>query len=278
MTTPNPGLQLRSVTLASGVQLELAEQGPRDGPPVLLLHGSTDSWRSFEPLLPHLPPHWHVIVPSLRGHGGSDKRARSYRVDDFAADIGALAGQLGLRPMLVVGHSMGAAIALHLARTQPQRLRALVAAAAFASFADKAELADFHASAIEPLVDPVPRELAIEFQRSTIAGAVPPGLLETMVGESLRVPAHVWRGAFAGLMQHDVLAGLPRIAVPALLAWGSADAYVPREDQERLLRALPDARLQVFAGAGHALHWEQPQAFADLLRSFAAHAELETLA
>lgn len=278
MTTPTPGLQLRSVTLASGVQLELAEQGPRDGPPVLLLHGTTDSWRSFEPLLPHLPPHWHVIAPSLRGHGGSDKRPHSYRIDDFAADVGALAGQLGLPPMMVVGHSMGAAIALHMARTQPRQLRALVAVAAFASFADKAELADFHASAIAALVDPVPRELAIEFQRSTIAGAVPPGLLKTMVGESLRVPAHVWRGAFDGLMQHDVLDGLSQIAVPTLLAWGSADAYVPREDQERLLRALPGARLQVFAGTGHALHWEQPQAFADVLRSFTANGELEAVA
>src|SRR5574337_1292445 len=90
------------------------------GPTVLLLHGSTDSWRSFEALLPLLPAHWHVIAPSQRGHGRSDKGATDYGTRAFADDAAALARQLALPPLIVVGHSMGAVNGLRLAIDHPE--------------------------------------------------------------------------------------------------------------------------------------------------------------
>ena len=73
---------LRHVRLHSGLTIECAEQGPRGGPALLMLHGITDTWRSFEPVLPWLPPEWHVISMTQRGHGGSSE-ATSYRTRDF---------------------------------------------------------------------------------------------------------------------------------------------------------------------------------------------------
>ena len=117
------------------------------------------------------------------------------------------------------------------------------------------------------LGEQVPRELAESFQRDTVAGPVAPGLLETMVDECLRTPAATWRGAFAALLEDDFSAELHTIEVPVLLPWGDADAFSPESDQQRLQRQLPRATRAVYAGVGHALHWEQPRRFADDLDS-----------
>jgi non-heme chloroperoxidase len=257
----------RLLKLPDGRRFEIAEQGRRGGTALLLLHGITDTWRSFEPVLPSLPSEWHVVALSQRGHGGSDAAA-SYRTRDFAADAAAVLHALEMAPAVVVGHSMGAANALRLAIDHPGAVRAVVAAGGFASFADKTALVDFVRSDIETLGDTVPRQLAEAFQRDTIAGPLAPGLLETMVDECLRTPAATWKGAFAGLLEDDFVGELGRIDVPVLLAWGDADSFVPADDQRRLVRVLKRATCSVYRGVGHALHWEQPERFAAELRRF----------
>jgi len=265
------------LTLPYGTRLEFAEQGPAPGPgvtSVLLLHGITDSWRSFEPVLPHLPADWHVVSLSQRGHGGSDAHPAGYRTRDFAADAAAFIEARGMAPALVVGHSMGAANAMRLAIDRPELVRGLVGLGAFASFTDKPPLVEFVRTTIATLGDEVPRELADSFQRETVFGASAPGLVETMVDECLRTPAAVWRQAFAGLLEDDFSADLGRIAAPVLLAWGAQDSFVPESDAVRIVRAVRagggQAELAVCAAAGHALHWEQPDRVARDLVRFAA--------
>ena len=266
MNAREPATRLRQVTLANGLTLECAERGEPGGVPVLLLHGITDSWRSFEPVLPWLPGHWHTIAVSQRGHGGSARPAGGFGTRDFAADAAALIEALELPPVVVVGHSMGAAVALRLAIDRPELVRGVVAAGGFASFSDKAELVAFIGSMLA-LGDTVPREVAERFQRDTLAGPVADGLIETMVDECLRTPAAVWRAAFAGLLEDDFSAELGRVRVPVLLTWGDADAFAPEADQQRLARELQLATRRVYPGVGHALHWERPERFAlDLVR------------
>jgi non-heme chloroperoxidase len=253
--------------LPNGLRIEYAGQGRRGGPSLLLLHGITDTWRSFEPVLPWLPTDWHVVSMTQRGHGGSSSAA-SYRTREFAADAAALIATLELPPVLVVGHSMGAVNALRLAIDHPAAVRGVVAAGGFASFSDKPELVDFIQGQMLTLGETVPRELAESFQRDTLAGPVAPGLLETMVDECLRTPAATWRGAFAALLEDDFSDELHRIEVPVLLPWGDADVFAAESDQQRLQRRLPRATRVVYAGVGHALHWEQPRRFADDLVAF----------
>jgi pimeloyl-ACP methyl ester carboxylesterase len=265
-----PGWRVATRRLPGGLTLEVAERGPRDGMPIVLLHGITDSWRSFEPLAPHLPADWHVIAPSQRGHGASDKPARGYRTRDFAADIALLIEAMALPGVLLLGHSMGAANAMRLAIDRPDRVHGLIGAGAFASFGDKAELVGYVAGSIEPLRDPVPRALADEFQRSTVATPIDEAFLQHMVDQSLMVPAAVWRAGFAGLLEDDFSAELARIRVPTLLLQGDADAFVPTADLHRLRQALPHAQHELWRGAGHALHWEAPERFARSVAAFAA--------
>jgi len=259
---------LRSIQLADGVRLHYAEQGDPGGMPVVMLHGITDSWRSFESVMAHLPASLRVFAVSQRGHGESGRPGR-YRTRDFAADAAAFIEALGLGPALVVGHSMGSANAMRLAIDRPDLLRGLVTAGAFAGFRDKAELVEFHRSTIEPLRDPIDPAFAAEWQQSTLAQPVPPAFFDMVVRECLRAPAVVWRDAFAALFEDDFAAEIGRIAVPTLVVWGDRDAMCPPGDQERILRAIAGSRLLTYAGAGHALHWEEPARFADDLAEFA---------
>lgn len=262
-------LRVSHLRLPGGHQLEYAEQGPRNGLPVLMLHGITDSWRSFEPVLPHLPADWRVISLTQRGHGGSDKTFTSYGRRGFAQDAASAIRLLDLDRPIVIGHSMGAANAMRLAIDHPELMRGLVAAGAFASFGDKPELVAFIRETILSLGDEVPRELASSFQFDTVAGGTAPGLMDTMIDECLRTPAAVWRAAFEAILDDDFSGEIQRIAAPTLLIWGSADVFAPREDQDRMLAALPQGTLSAWEGAGHAMHWEQPQRFAEDLIRFA---------
>src|SRR5262245_22659895 len=149
----------KTLRLPDGRAFEIAEQGAPGGTPVLLLHGITDTWRSFEPVMPWLPGDWHVVSLSQRGHGGSDVAA-SYRTRDFAFDAAAVIAALGMGPAVVVGHSMGAGNALQLAIDHPHAVRAVVAAGAFASYADKPALVSFIKNEVCRLGAAVPREFA----------------------------------------------------------------------------------------------------------------------
>jgi non-heme chloroperoxidase len=265
-----PSALVHTLRLPSGLLLEFAEQGRIGGPTVLMLHGITDSWRSFEPVLPHLDPGWHVLALSLRGHGGSAKPADGYTPAHMAGDVAQFIAAMELPPVVVVGHSMGATVALRLAVDHPDCVRAVAGLGTFASFRDKPGLVDWVRSAIDPLADPVPRALADEFQRSTLAqpDRVTEALIGTMTEQSLKAPARVWRRGFAGLLADEVADELHRIQVPVLLLHGECDSFVPAADLARLAAALPQAQAHTWAGAGHAMHWEQPARFAALLGEF----------
>jgi pimeloyl-ACP methyl ester carboxylesterase len=259
---------VRTARLPSGLRLEYAEHGDPKGRPVVMLHGVTDSWRSFETVMPHLPASLRVFSVSQRGHGGS-QRPQLYRTRDFAADAAAFIEALDLGPALVVGHSMGTANALRLAIDRPELVDGLVLAGAFAGFRHNQDLVTFYRDAVVPLQDPISQDFAAEWQRSTLAHDIDPRYFDAIVRETLKVPARVWREAFAGFFDDDFATELHRVQAGTLLAWGERDAFVPRADQDLLLGGLAGSRLVVYADAGHALHWEQPSRFAADIAAFA---------
>lgn len=262
------GFHRTAVFLPTGVTLEYVEQGDRSGVPLVLLHGITDSWRSFEPLLPHLPASVHAFALSVRGHGGSDRPPLGYRVEDHARDVDAFMEAVGLSSAVILGHSMGSAVALRLALDAPSRVRRLVLMGADPSWRTNAEAEEF-ARAVATLSDPVSPAFARAFQESTIAMPVPDQLLETAIAESLRVPARVWKAATAGLRAFDASGVLRQITAPTLVIWGDRDAFARRRHQEVLTAGIAGARLVTYEGVGHAVHWEQPQRVAADVAAFA---------
>jgi pimeloyl-ACP methyl ester carboxylesterase len=259
---------LRKIRLPGRLRVEFAEQGERGGMPVIALHGVTDSWRSFEPVLPHLPPDLHVLALTQRGHGGSDKPAAGYLPADFAADVVAFMDATAIERAVLVGHSVGSIHAMRCAIDHPSRVSALMLAGTMPWFGRPPEMIQFHREQIAPLVDPVPEAFARDFQQSTLARPIPASWLDGFVAESLKVPARVWRDAFAGFIGDDFSARLSEIDVPTLIAWGRQDVFCCAAEQQAMLRLIRGSRLVEYTDAGHALHWEEPERFARELATF----------
>jgi non-heme chloroperoxidase len=253
------------------VRLPYVEQGDPTGTPVLLLHGITDSQRSWEPVLPLLPQSIRALAVTMRGHGDAERPDAGYRVEDYAADAIELLDELGLESVVLGGHSLGTYVAAQIAIEQPQRVAALVLEGAPGTPANNALLPEVAAAAAE-LDDPIDPSFVREFQASTTERPLAPGLLDTFVEESLKLPASTWSAAFADLMRIDLSEQLSDIAAPTLLVHGVEDAIASSREQEWLLARLPNARLVSLDRTGHAPHWERPERYVTELATFAAAA------
>jgi pimeloyl-ACP methyl ester carboxylesterase len=251
------------VRLESGLRLRYAQQGAPDGPVMLMLHGYTDSSFSFSRVLQLLPPALRVIVPDQRGHGGSDRPAR-YDINSFAVDAVQLMDALAIERATIVGHSMGSFVARTVASIAPSRVSGLVLVGA-APDARNPGITELR-RAVEDLCDPVDHGFVRDFQVGTVQRELPPGFIAHAITESERVPAAVWKAALAGLMAHQ--GSDEEIGVPTLVLGGDRDGVFSRAEQEALGRRIPGARVQIFAGIGHALHWEDPERFVGALLSF----------
>ena len=253
------------------IELPYVEQGDATGIPVVMLHGVTDSWRSFEHVLPHLPDDIRAVAVTQRGHGEAPKPESGYLIEDLAGDVVDLLDELGIERAIVVGHSMGSWVTQRVAIDHPERVSGVVLAGSFNGRPGADPAMQAFAAEMAAVRDPVPDEVARDFQESTIACPLPPGQIDEFVLESLKVPARVWSQAFTGFLEIDLAEGLAQLAAPAMLVWGEEDAFIPRAIQDELLEAIPDARLEVYQGVGHAVHWEQPLRFARDVAAFSRY-------
>ena len=259
----------RHVDLPDGTRLMYVERGDPDGMPVVLLHGYTDSMRSYDRVLPFLPRSLRVFAVTQRGHGESGKPEGSYASEVFARDVASFLDVLGIERAVIVGHSMGSTVAQRFAVEYPQRTRALVLEGALMPRPANAEVSKF-LDEVSALKDPIDPGFARDFQQSTLAQPVPLEFFSMIVGESLKVPARVWKAALEPYRTMDFSAELPKIRVPTLLIWGDRDAFTRRLEQDALNQAITGSRLVVYAGAGHSPHWEEPQRFAEEIATFVA--------
>jgi non-heme chloroperoxidase len=254
-------IRFATTQLATGPRLHYAEQGDPTGEVIVFLHGYSDSWFSFSRVLPLLSPEYHAFALTQRGHGDSDKPQCCYTPEDFAADVDAFMDAVGLEEATVVGASTGALFAERVALSYPHRLSRLVLVGAQTPANENEALLGLREE-VRALEDPVPPEFIRAFQESTIHQPVPQEFLDTVVSESLKLPARVWRDYMeqaALSIDHDYVLELREINVPTLILWGEQDPLFPREEQEQLAGAIPDATLKVYPETGHAVHWDRPE-------------------
>jgi non-heme chloroperoxidase len=258
-----------SIQLSTGVTVPYLEQGDSSGVPMVLLHGYSDTSRSFELLLPHLPDSIHAYAPTQRGHGDADKPAGGYRPEDYAADVAAFLDAVGIEAALIVGHSGGAYTAQRFALDHRDRTLGLVLIGSFSSFEGNPGVRELQ-EAVAELTDPVDRDFVREFQESCVAEPVPSAFLEAIIDGSSKMPARVWKAYLESIVAAEVPIDSGVIAAPALILWGDQDAFCVRSDQEALLAAIPQARLSTYCGTGHCPHWEQPERAAAEIAAFTA--------
>lgn len=119
------------------------------------------------------------------------------------------------------------------------------------------------------LQDPVDPTFVREFVQATTSESVPPEFLESMIAESCKVPAHVWKAALQGLVEAVPPTETGTIIAPTRILWGDRDEFLPRTDQQSLAASIPGSTLVVYEGAGHVVHWEEPERVAADVVSFA---------
>lgn len=253
-----PPLRTADAQLGEGLRLHYLEQGPTDGHAVLMLHGISDSSFSFSRVLPLLPHTLRAIVPDMRGHGDSDRPVRSYSMDEFALDALELLDALEVPRVTLVGHSMGSFIARRVAAFAPARVERLVLIGAGPS-GQNAALREL-AAEIDTLSDPVDPEFVHRFQVATSSDQLPREFLERVVSESRKLPARVWQASIHGLAHYTPVEH--RIECDTLILGGELDPVFSTAEQHALADRIPNARLRLYDGVGHALHWEDPEALA----------------
>jgi non-heme chloroperoxidase len=258
---------IKHIQLPPGISLEYAEQGSPTGTPVIMLHGITDSWHSFERVLSYLPSSIHAFALSQRGHGDSDRPEGDYTIPRFSADVAEFMDAVGLSAAVLVGHSMGSLVAERFAIDHGERTTGLVLASATPSMVANSELTEL-AAALETVGDTIPYDFAREFQESTLAQPIPANFLETVIAECRKPPASVWRAANTGLLESDLSSELGAIRAPTVIVHGDQDTFMSRADHEAVRDAIPGSRLCIYEGAGHAMHWEEPSRFAADLVAF----------
>ena len=263
---PAPAVQFSSVLLNTGVRLRYAVQGDPNGTPVIMLHGFTDSWFSFSTVARLLDNKYRVYILDQRGHGESDRPVGGYAMQQFAGDVIAFMDAMNLKRATIVGHSMGSFVAQHVAVEAPERVSKLVLVASGTTVRNDA-VTELQRE-INALVDPVPEKFAREFQLSTIFQPLPQEFLQTVVKESLKMPAHVWREVMNEMLSPETSVQLKKIKTPTLILWGDKETIFPRSEQDLLVSGLRNSVLKVYTDTGHALHWERPERFAKDLQEF----------
>jgi non-heme chloroperoxidase len=257
-----------TAVLPDGARLPYVEQGDGAGVPVVLLHAFGDSWRSFERVLPHLPRSIRAIAVTQRGHGDASRPATGYRVEDFASDLLEFLDVLALQAVVLVASSSASLTIQRFAVDHPERTLGLVFIGAPRSLRDKPSASEFVA-AVSELSDPVDPSFVSELLDGTLARPLPPDFRATLIAENLKVPASVWKATLNGLIEAVPAVESGTITSPTIIIWGDQDRFLPRSDQEALAVAIPESQLVVYEGAGHAVHWEEPERVAADIATFA---------
>ena len=129
MAVPLPhveGVTHREVE-ARGVRFHVAEAGPADAPPVVLLHGWPQHWFMWRDVIPALATDRRVIAPDLRGLGWSEAPRDGYRKDELGQDVLAVLDELGVADFDLIGHDWGAFTGFLMCLRAPERVRHYVA-------------------------------------------------------------------------------------------------------------------------------------------------------
>jgi pimeloyl-ACP methyl ester carboxylesterase len=246
---------------AGGLRWNVASTGPDDGPPVLLLHGFPEQWRSWrKQIAPFTEAGMRVHAADLPGYAGTDE-PRDYSLGTLAEHIAGLADHLGGGPVHLVGHDWGGIVAHAVAALHPDSIRSLVVASA-------------------PHPDVLGRALRDPKQiaKSWYVGLFLIPYIEYVVGSGVIVD-RIFAGASAGVHDRDDMRRalayyrsnlapwhlgkepIGRIKAPGLVVHGGRDRYIGDQLMEATCEEFDDLRGYETLDAAHYLHREKPDDF-----------------
>lgn len=255
-------------------------------PALVLVHGLGSDLRAWARNIDALARHHRVVAIDLPGFGRSSKPMRPPTLRGWAAIVEDVCARLGLGEIVLVGHSMGAQIALHHALEHPGRARALglVAPAGFERFT-AAESAWLRAG-VDPMAtrsigawQVVARWLQAFHRMPPEAWPLVRDRIAVIGGPDFDAYCRTVAGAVAAMLAEPVIERLGEVQVPALVTFGREDRLVPNRWLHRRLvrgfadaaaRALPRGELLLVPDAGHMVQFERPDAWNAAMLTFAS--------
>jgi 2-succinyl-6-hydroxy-2,4-cyclohexadiene-1-carboxylate synthase len=244
-----------------------------EGSPVTLLHGFTQSGRSWHEVISLMPDRWKWILPDLRGHGATVVRPGGpYTMEACTADLEMLWASLGIARTHLVGYSMGGRLALHVAAQRPDRLLSLLTIGAHAGLEEEAR--EGRRRGDEALARRIETEGLDAFVSYWSSLPMFEGLQRrgpSFLAEvrAARMDNHAaglaesLRGMGAGAMR-PLWNELNRVTVPSTFVAGQLD-HGYAASARRLAASVPHGRVVLLQRAGHTAHQERPEAFSRLL-------------
>ena len=267
-----------------GHELSYLDSG--EGRVVLFIHGILGSQRQWPHLVDKMDDDHRVVVPDLFGHGESAKPTGDYSLSAHAATLRDLIDHLGIETVTLVGHSLGGGIAMQFFYLFPERVERLVLVG---SGGLGREVNLLLRSATLPLAEQVLSVAAsapvlsrveaigrgaqkLGWRPGSDIGAIWRGFTSLGDRESRKAFLATTRAVIdiggQSISAHDHLEAV--LPIPTLIVWGSKDRMIPAWHAIKAQRAVPDCQVELFEGAGHFPHLDDPDRFARVLRHFIA--------
>ena len=256
--------------------LHYEDDGDPGAPPILVLHGITQSTATWGWLVPHLAADHRVVRLDFRGHGRSGRTPGAYRFTGYVADATAVCEQVLGQPAVVVGHSLGGGTAAGLAQTRPDLVRGVVLEdPAIMAPPTPGEAAALEGNSLldgfRMMRDSIPRLQASGMSAADLTGvlraapsptgqlfgeAVHDDALEAMAEAMLLLDATVLDPVFDG-SSTPVFDPHRELPVPGIVVAGdpaSPDTIVRQPELALLAEHSPAIERRVVTGAGHLIH------------------------
>lgn len=263
------------VDIGGGTTVHLRDEGPRDAPAIMLLHGSNADLHTWGPWTEALKGTYRVIRFDQVGHGltGPDPKD-DYSTANYVADVLAVADKLGVQTFVLGGNSMGGKHALAFAIAHPDRLTGLVLVDGSGGPMLKMDRKpdDEKKSSgnigfkiarmpgVNLLVEQItPRSLIQRsLEQSVSVKSVASEAAVDRYWELLRYPGNRRATLKRFSQPYDPLAAadIAKVQVPTLILWGEEDGLIPVEAGQWLAKTMPNNRLVTYPGIGHLPHEE----------------------
>jgi class 3 adenylate cyclase/pimeloyl-ACP methyl ester carboxylesterase len=248
-------------TSRDGAQLAFYEHGSGDQT-LFLVNPVLYGLAAVQPIVEPLCQDFRIITMDCRGTGGSAPLVRPYSIRRHMEDARAVIQTAG-GPVIGIGLSRGGNLLVHMAVSYPDLLEKLVTVGTSMSW-DRPQ-----ARQAQEILRRDGIESALRFWTSLVF--VEPGqdaLAEQFVRTRLLLPEDTWRSFFDPDPEQDLVSLLPRVRVPTLVTWGTADRASPGEDAYTLASQIPGAQLYEFVGRAHIPAVTATGEFCDVLRRF----------
>ncbi len=238
-----------------------------EGLPFVLIHANPFDHNLWMFQISHFSSRYKMIAPDLRGYGGSDKPAAKFTLKDMADDILAVCRDEGVEQAIVMGASVGSAIAMLLAINRPHMVKALILNGGSSKGGGRTEsrihgyteigVAKYLPQHLETMVGP-------EFRNSRVGRY----LLQTFERKAPQLSGQTIAQIFRARAEMDLAPHLPGVKVPTLVINGQLDHSLPAGIRTAFM--IPGAVHKVIPGTGHSCCIEDPGEFNALVEEFLA--------